>query len=234
MIIYRATNTINGKCYIGQTRGELEIRKRKHINAARNGSNTNFYKAIRKYGEDAFVWDIICEAKTAKELNFLETYYIGFYDSIHHGYNMIDGGDNNIMDVPAVRERHRLKMQSAEIRNKLSNTMKQKIADGRFFTPEHRAKLSEKAKGNHNFGNSDTRSIGCYCILESDERLNFHSYRDAWHWWSNVDNPFDTKTECVYQRKIKQSIECGYYTYHYNRNGIKYEYPKWFKGGDVK
>ena len=229
MIIYRATNTINGKCYIGQTRGSLEIRKRKHLNAARNGGTTNFYKAIRKYGEDAFVWEVICEAKTAKELNFLETYYIGFYDSLRHGYNMIDGGDNNIMDIPAIKERHRLKMQSKEVRQKLSNAMKQKIAEGRFFTPEHRAKLSEKAKGNHNFGSGDTRSIGCYCILENGIKYEFHSYRDAWRWWLTIDNPFDTDAECVYQRKIKQSIKYGYYTYHYNHNKIKYEYPKWFR-----
>ena len=107
--------------------------------------------------------------------------------------------------------------------------MKQKVKNGELFTEEHRRKLSESAKGNHNFGSGDTRSIGCYCVLETGEQLHFHSYRDAYKWWVSVDNIFDTSAECVFQRKIKQSISCGYYTYHYNRTGIKYEYPKWYK-----
>ncbi len=229
MIIYKATNKINGKCYIGQTRHSIEYRKRRHLSCARKGVKTNFYKAIRKYGEDNFEWEIICSTNDKQKLNELETFYITKYDSIKNGYNMIDGGDNNIMDIESVKTKHDKVMRSSEVRKKISNTMKNKIANGEFFTPEHRKKLSEKAKGNHNFGSGDTRSIGCYCVLEDGTKYEFHSYRDAWKWWLTIDNPFDTDTECVYQRKIKQSIECGYYTYHYNRNKIKYEYPKWFR-----
>lgn len=42
-----------------------------------------------------------------------------------------------------------------------------------------------------------------------------------------INNPFDCGTECIYQRKIKQSIEKGYFIYKKKR----YEFPKWFKGG---
>ncbi len=233
MIIYKATNKINGKCYIGQTRHSLEYRKTRHLSAAKSGATTHFYRALRKYGEDNFEWEIVCSTNDAKRLNELETFYITKYDSIKHGYNMIDGGDNNIMDIESVRTKHKLKMQSSEVRQKLSATMKKKIADGNFFTPEHRAKLSKSAMGNHNFGSGDTRSIGCYCITVDGEELHFHSYRDAWNWWKTIDNPFNTTTECVYQRKIKQSISVGYYTY--GRPSVKYEYPKWFvEGGGVK
>lgn len=233
MIIYKATNKINGKCYIGQTRHSLEYRKARHLSAARNGAMTHFYCAIRKYGESNFDWEIICSTNDPDRLNELETFYITQYDSIKHGYNMIDGGDNNIMDIESVRTKHKLKMQSREVRKKLSDTMKQKIARGEFFTPEHRANLSKSAIGNHNFGTGDTRSIGCYCITSAGETKHFHSYRDAWNWWKTIDNPFNSQAECVYQRKIKQSIEFGYYTY--GRNHIRYEYPKWFlEGGDAK
>lgn len=229
MIIYKATNKVNGKCYIGQTRHSIEVRKRKHLLCARKGVKTNFYKAIRKYGADNFEWEIVCSTNDKQKLNELETFYITKYDSIKNGYNMVDGGDNNVMDIESVKTKHDEVMRSPEVRKKISDTMKSKIANGEFFTVEHRKKLSEKAKGNHNFGSGDTRSIGCYCILEDGTRYEFHSYRDAWKWWLTIDNPFDTDTECVYQRKIKQSIECGYYTYHYNHNKIKYEYPKWFR-----
>jgi len=231
MIVYKAINKVNGKIYIGQTRKTLEARRNAHFRNARKGVNTHFYNAIRKYGEDAFEFSVICTAETKEDLNLLETYYIQKYNSIKCGYNMVDGGDNNVMDIEWVYNKHKQRMQSEETRSKLSATMKQKIAEGRFFTEEHRKRLSEAAKGNHNFGSGDTRSIGCYCILEDSTRHDFHSYRDAWQWWKTVDNPFDTQAECVYQRKIKQSITSGYYTYGHSK--IKYEYPKWYKGGDV-
>ena len=226
LIIYKATNKINGKVYIGQTRGTLLARKSQHLKRAKSGYKTKFYNAIRKYGEDSFEWDIICEAYDKNTLNDLETFFIGAYDSINSGYNMVDGGDNNVMDIPGVKENHRKRMQSEETRKKLSDTMKKKIAEGKFFTPEHRARLSTSAMGNHNFGDKNyDQSIGCYCITESGNKLEFHSYRDAWKWWQNVENPFDTKAECVYQRKIKQSIAQGYYSYKKK----KYKYPKWYK-----
>lgn len=226
MIIYKATNKINGKCYIGQTRHSLEYRKRIHITKAHQGLNTHFYQAIRKYGEDNFDWEIICSTNNKQTLNELETYYIAKFDSIKHGYNMVDGGDNNIMDIEYVKTYHDNVMRSDEVRQKISESMK-KYRKEHPFTEEHREKLSKSAMGNHNFGSGDTRSIRCFCILESGEIKHFHSYKDAYKWWSTVDNVFNTQAECVYQRKIKQSIACGYYKY--GRDGKKYEYPKWFK-----
>ena len=224
MIIYKATNTINGKCYIGQTRHSLEYRKRVHLTKANQGVDTHFYQAIRKYGADSFTWEIVCSAKDKQTLNELETFYITKFDSIKHGYNMVDGGDNNVMDIEHIKTHHDEVMRSPEVRAKISASMK-KLRQTKGFSDEHRRKLSESAKGNHNFGSGDTRSIGCYCELESGEHKDFHSYRDAHKWWMTVDNPFDTTAECVYQRKIKQSIANGYFTYKHQR----YEYPKWFK-----
>ena len=225
MLIYKVTNNINGKVYIGQTRRKLLDRKRRHLRDAKNGSNVQFHCALRKYGEDNFSWEVICFAKDKDTLNELENYYISKYDSINSGYNMVDGGDNNVMDIPYVRDKHKKRMQSEETRRKISETMKRKASLGELFTDEHRARLSNSMKGNHNFGTGDTRSLSCYCTTESGEKLEFHSYRDAWKWWKEIDNPFDTEAECVYQRKIKQSIEQGYYTYKRN----KYTYPKWYK-----
>ena len=124
MIIYKATNKLNGKCYIGQTRHSLSYRRRVHLTKARQGIQTHFYSAIRKYGEDNFEWEIICSTNSKAVLNELETFYITKFDSIKHGYNMVDGGDNNIMDIESVKTRHGEVMRSPEVRAKISASMK--------------------------------------------------------------------------------------------------------------
>ena len=226
MIIYKATNKINGKCYIGQTRHSLEHRKTIHLRCAKKGVETHFYQAIRKYGEENFEWEIICSANDKKRLNELETFYIQKYDSIKHGYNMVDGGDNNVMDIESVKTKHDEIMRSAEVRKKISDTMKNKIANGEFFTTEHRRRLSESAKGNHNFGSGDTRSIGCYCVDEFGEKHYFHSYLDAGKWWYKTYRPFPYSA-CTYQRKIKQSIQYGFCTYGRGCTQQIFYIPEW-------
>ena len=211
MIIYKAVNKLNGKIYIGQTQHTLDERKSQHVKKAHGGVKTHFYDAIRKYGDDAFEWSVVCTVETKHDLNLLETFYIQKYDSIKNGYNMVDGGDNNVMCIEEVYNKHKLRMQSDETRAKLSATMKKKISEGKFFTLEHRRKLSESAKGNHNFGTGDTRSIGCYCIdMITGEQHNFHSYKDGGIWWYNTYKPFGDKySQATYQRKIISCIKTG-------------------------
>ena len=232
MIIYKATNNINGKIYVGQTTKSLETRIKRHLQSVRAGSDTHFHQALRKYGKDNFTFEIVCEVSSKAELNRLETYYISKWNTIKLGYNMVDGGSNNVMFNKQIKQKQDAIMQTNEVRNKISNTMKQ-YRKSHPFSEETRRKISESQKGRKldeaRRKQCDTRSIGCYCILEDGSKLNFHSYRDAWKWWSTIYNPFDTKAECLYQRKIKQSIQFGYYTYHFNRNPTKYFYPKWFK-----
>ncbi len=227
MLIYKITNLINGKLYVGQTIRTLEERKWQHLNAVKRGHKNHLYNAMRKYGVENFKFEKICDVDNIDDLNVLERYYIAKYNCIKDGYNMVDGGNNNIMFLDDVKQHHADVMRSPETRKKISESMKQYRKDHP-FSDEHRAKLSAKAKGNHNFGSGDTRSIGCYCILENGKRLDFHSYRDAWQWWITVDNPFNTDAECIYQRKIKESIKLGYFTYGRGKDN-KYFYPKWYR-----
>ena len=56
MIIYKITNKINGKVYIGLTTQTLEYRWGRHLTEGRNiNNNKHLYKAMRKYGENNFV-----------------------------------------------------------------------------------------------------------------------------------------------------------------------------------
>lgn len=91
MYIYKITNLINGKIYIGQSIRDIHQRFSRHINDALNNKlDTHFARAIRKYGENNFVIELIDSAETQDELNQKEQYWIRYYDSIRHGYNETD------------------------------------------------------------------------------------------------------------------------------------------------
>lgn len=138
MIIYKVTNKIDGKKYVGQTIFSLEKRRRRHINDAlsRKG-NMYFHNALRKYGPDNFEWIIIHECDIIEELNRLEVYYIGLYDTFKTGYNMTRGGNNSGFKHSSESKR---KMSEAQKRSKNHNY-------GKTFSEEHRRKMSKWQKG---------------------------------------------------------------------------------------
>lgn len=88
-IIYKCTNKVNGKVYIGCTSEKLQTRKRKHIQAAiKHWDGQIFHEAIRKYGEKAFEWSIIKNnIKRKKKAYQIETILIKRHK--RHSYNMI-------------------------------------------------------------------------------------------------------------------------------------------------
>ena len=92
MVIYRITNTINLKVYIGQTSRSLNER----LHGYRAGLNDYFRRSIEKYGEEFFEMDVIEECDSVALLNEREEYWIRVYRSfdILFGYNMRSGGGN--------------------------------------------------------------------------------------------------------------------------------------------
>lgn len=98
-IIYKATNIINGKCYIGQTIKLLCQRKYEHIYSTNNTLDTAyFHNAIRKYGSENFIWEVICENVPLFLLNIRETMKIiveHSHKSEGKGYNLTWGGDGS-------------------------------------------------------------------------------------------------------------------------------------------
>lgn len=59
MLIYKATNKITKKSYIGQTIGYLSRRKYQHVHSAINDSPLYFHRSIKKYGPENFEWNTI-------------------------------------------------------------------------------------------------------------------------------------------------------------------------------
>lgn len=93
MIVYKATNIVTGKSYIGITQYTLEHRRKTH-EGNRNQRDYIFYKSMRKHGTDVWEWEVIDTADTWKELNQLEKKYIKEFNTLSpNGYNLTEGGD---------------------------------------------------------------------------------------------------------------------------------------------
>ncbi|AFX93521.1 homing endonuclease [Serratia phage phiMAM1] len=93
--VYKITNNVNGKTYIGVTTRNPEHRWWEHCNSARKGSDFFIHQAIRKYGEDQFSFQVISESNDGEELKRLEMENIKISCShmTQNGYNKTWGGD---------------------------------------------------------------------------------------------------------------------------------------------
>jgi len=116
-IIYKITNKINEKIYIGQTikkrgfqdrypyRGIGIERVYKHHKSKKDknvGYNKHLFNSMLKYGLNNFeVEECFDVALSKDELNKKEIYYISFYDSFYNGYNQTLGG-NSTFGIPVL------------------------------------------------------------------------------------------------------------------------------------
>lgn len=99
--IYKITNLINNKIYVGQSR-HIYRRWIEHRYSAKDQNNpTLLYRAMRKYGENNFCFEIIEECEP-NQLNEREAYYMYLYNSFTpNGYNIkIPSEDNIYIHVP--------------------------------------------------------------------------------------------------------------------------------------
>lgn len=87
--IYKTTNKINGKVYVGQHKVKSLFARDNYL-----GSGRKLKPAIKKYGKENFSKEIITIAMTQSEADVLEKYYIEKYDSTNpeKGYNILKGG----------------------------------------------------------------------------------------------------------------------------------------------
>ena len=145
--VYKITNTVNGKAYIGISIHEPEKRRiRKHLSGK---GNRIIARAVKKYGRDAFTYEIL-EADVFDEfLPDLEVAYIEKFNTVApHGYNLDSGGHHA---TPSEETRRKLseinkgKRHSEETRRKISESNKGKTRPPR--SDGHRRKLSEAKKG---------------------------------------------------------------------------------------
>lgn len=93
--IYKITNKINGKIYIGKTCRDIQTRWREHKSRANQKEKFYLHNAIHKYGPENFSIEEIDKTENIEEINILEQKWINYYNSTdkNKGYNLTNGGD---------------------------------------------------------------------------------------------------------------------------------------------
>ena len=131
--IYSITNVVTGDMYIGQTIQDFEKRWKSHISALNRGNHDNEYlqRSWNKYGEDAFKFKAIHYCDELDILNDLEKYYIKKYDTYNNGFNMTEGGDYFLNEIPE------------EIRKKRLENLKKVNRERSDYTEHQIAKVKE-------------------------------------------------------------------------------------------
>ena len=153
--IYSITNISNNKKYIGQS-VDVKSRIRNHKWALKHNKHQNDHlqKSFNKYGENCFVFDVICECKE-DELDELEKYYISYYDCMNpcKGYNSESGGNLNkhwseelTQKMREIRGGENSGMRGKHHTEETKAIMREK-AIGRVLSDETKEKLSKAHKG---------------------------------------------------------------------------------------
>lgn len=137
--IYKCCNNVNKKVYIGYTHKSLEKRINEHKSCSRKGSHYLLHKAIQKYGDDVFSWEIIFESKDKKYvLEEMEKFFIKEYNSYFengYGYNMTYGGQGGMTD----------KKHTEKTKNKLKIARNNRLVEpmlGKKHSDESKQKMS--------------------------------------------------------------------------------------------
>jgi len=124
-----------GKKYIGQTIRE-EHRKKRHEHDCKKGVDNKFYRAVRKYGWEMFIYGIV-EEYNVDILNEQELFYIDYYDSYHNGYNSTIGGEGVRGFSPSEETK---KKQSVAAKNRTDIRHNKK-----YFTEEEKREAKRRA-----------------------------------------------------------------------------------------
>lgn len=129
--VYRHTNVINNKAYIGLTSLHIDERWKQHVSDSTHGSKTIFHHAIRKYDISVWKHEILKVCETLNEAKVTEIQMIAEHGTffLEHGYNMTRGGDGIIGRVYTDEQRKRISESNSK--RHLSPETREKIRKAR-------------------------------------------------------------------------------------------------------
>lgn len=123
--VYKITNAVNGKCYIGITSRHFNERFKEHLWRINNEKRDNrLIVAMRKYGKENFSIEKIDETDSEDHVRQLEKEYIIKYDTYENGYNCNFGGCGFLEFPEHIKRKMSLaqkgRINSEETRKKMS------------------------------------------------------------------------------------------------------------------
>lgn len=153
--IYKTSNKINGKIYVGQHQFASLLKDDVYL-----GSGKLIKLAIKKYGKENFSKEIITIAMSPSEADVLEKYYIEKYDATNPkiGYNLMLGGQSSrgsftkeTLERMSLAKRGKPSPKrgchlSEETRKRISEAQKDKTKKGHPWTTEMREKLEGRKR----------------------------------------------------------------------------------------
>jgi group I intron endonuclease len=145
-VVYKVTNTLNGKSYIGITKHTAKLRWAQHCASAREVSNLRsaLHSAIRKYGHEVFQLEELQSSDCWIELQVLERTFIAQYNTLVDGYNLTSGGQGH--EWTADQKRHLSETNTGRRQTAESIAKIRAAQQGRPLSIDHKAKLSSAAK----------------------------------------------------------------------------------------
>ncbi len=127
-VVYRWTNAVNGKAYVGYTNKE---RRRRYEHRGGGSSNRLLRAAMKKYGKDKFLYEVLWGGQTLKEAHEREEHFIAALGTLAPGgYNLAAGGGGS------KGYRHSPEQRAAKTARNHE----------RWAVPGYREQISEKAK----------------------------------------------------------------------------------------
>ena len=139
-VIYKITNTLNGKIYVGMTRQKLSKRISKHKYCGKHG-RPGVDTAIAKYGWENFTVEVI-ETCPVENLAEREIFWIAKLDANgSNGYNLTEGGDGCTGYKHTAESRAKISANHADVSGENNPQY------GKPLSEEHKAKISASEKG---------------------------------------------------------------------------------------
>lgn len=189
--------------YIGQTISTFKHRIQQHVwFSKKQNPLLYFHRAIKKYGKNNFAWEIIHVCRNLFELNSMEIFYVGYYNSFGRGgYNLNDGGSNALLS-----EEHKKKISTAwndERKKKKSKAMKGEKNHNwrRKASEETKKKLSEALSG------SKHPKWGTHHSKETKKKLSKANKGSRHYLWGKKASEETKKKMSLARNGIKLSEE---------------------------
>lgn len=180
--VYKITNKVNGKIYIGITNQGVATRWYKHTSDSRGNSTFPLHNAIRKYGTDNFQIDVIEVVDDVEVLKERECYWIKEFNSYDRskGYNLTLGGDGTFGRFHSQETKNKIRQKAlGRVRSTQSKENQSKsIKEHNIFNHNE---MSERAKKGNTirWSNPESRknaslsNVNNKIILQFDKEMNF-------------------------------------------------------------